>query len=330
MALQGRARFGSKLTQAISLITAFLTIGAICAIPSRAWISAAQVPQSTSGEPWPNELTHWRPRAENPVFSGRGGTFWDQKIRERGWILVDGDTWHLWYTGYNTDRTPLHMLGHATSKDGIRWTRDSEAPDHSTSWVEDMCVMRDGDQWVMFAEGAGDIAHQLVSNDGKHWTDLGRLDIRRVNGSPIADGPRGTPTVWHENGKWYLFYERGDRGVWLATSPDRNLWTNVQDDPVIPLGPELYDSQAVALNQIIKRGNWYYGITHANAHRPWKDWTTCLVRSRDLVHWEKYPGNPLVMDNASSGLLIDPDGDGPARLRLYTMHPAVRAYESQP
>ena len=23
--------------------------------------------------------------------------------------------------------------------------------------------------------------------------------------------------------------------------------------------------------------------------RPWKDWTTCLARSRDLVHWEKYP-----------------------------------------
>jgi sucrose-6-phosphate hydrolase SacC (GH32 family) len=175
----------------------------------------------------------------------------------------------------------------------------------------------------MFAEGKDDIAHLLSSTDLKSWTDLGPLDIRKKDGSPIAPGPRGTPTVWVENGVWNLFYERGDLGVWLATSKDRKVWTNVSDDPVLGLGPEKYDQAAVAFNQVIKRDGVYYAVYHANAERPWKDWTTCLARSRDLIHWEKFPGNPIVKDNRSSGIFVDtPEG-----LRLYTMHPDVRRFE---
>ena len=43
--------------------------------------------------------------------------------------------------------------------------------------------------------------------------------------------------LWIEGDTWYLFYERGDRGVWLAKSTDRETWTNVQDAPVIARGP---------------------------------------------------------------------------------------------
>ena len=39
---------------------------------------------------------------------------------------------------------------------------------------------------------------------------------------------------------------RGDLGIWLATSEDMKVWTNVQDDPVIRLGPEEYDKEQVA------------------------------------------------------------------------------------
>jgi sucrose-6-phosphate hydrolase SacC (GH32 family) len=281
-------------------------------------------------DPWPDDLTHWQQNSPQPVFTGTGDGQWDQKIRERGWILVDGETWHLWYTGYNLDRSPLRMLGHATSPDGIHWTRDPRNPIHSTSWVEDVCVVKDGDLFVMFAEGAGDIAHQLESRDGVHWTDLGRLDIRQHDGSPLSDGPRGTPAVWLEDGVWNLFYERGDTYVRLARSKDRRVWTNVQADPVLYRGPEAYDASAIALNQVIKRKGWYYGVYHANSHLGKADWTTCLARSRDLIHWEKYPGNPIVENNASSGLFVDPDGDGPLPTRLYTMHPDVRVYEAKP
>jgi sucrose-6-phosphate hydrolase SacC (GH32 family) len=274
--------------------------------------------------PFPEAIVTWAPIAENPVLRGAGGNAWDRKIRERGWILVEDGTYHLWYTGYNEDRAKTMSLGHATSKDGVHWTRDPANPIHDSSWVEDVCVVRDGDGYVMFAEGEGDIAHLLTSPDGLHWTERGPLDIRKADGSPISPGPRGTPAVWVEGGTWYLFYERGDLGVWLATSKDRKAWTNVQDDPVLKMGPEPYDKEAVAVNQVIKRDGYYYAFYHANAHRPWKDWTTCVARSKDLVHWQKYPGNPIVGDNCSSGILVD----GPSGSRLYTMHPEVRVFVS--
>jgi sucrose-6-phosphate hydrolase SacC (GH32 family) len=191
-------------------------------------------------------------------------------------------------------------------------------------WIEDMFVLRQGDRYYMFAEGKNDVAHLLTSTDGIEWTRQGPLDVRLTNGQPIPPGPYGTPTVLVKDGVWHLFYERGDQGVWLATSTDLGVWTNVQDDPVIPLGPEPYDQTAVALNQIIELDGVYYGIYHANAHRPWRDWTTCLARSTDLVHWEKFPGNPIIADNRSSGIFVEePDG-----WVLYTMHPDVRRFES--
>jgi hypothetical protein len=271
---------------------------------------------------FPRELVEWTPIAANPVFQGAGDDAWDRKIRERGYILVEDGTYHLWYTGYNEDRARTMSLGHASSPDGIRWTRDAANPIFDRSWVEDVYVAREKDRFVMFAEGKGDIAHQLVSADGLHRDDLGSLDIRTAAGAPTSPGPYGTPTAWLEDGTWYLFYERGDQGVWLATSKNRRVWTNVQDTPVLAMGPEPYDRYAVAMNQVVKRNGVYYALYHANAHKPWKDWTTCIARSRDLVHWEKHPGNPIIANNCSSAILVaTPQGD-----RLYTMHPDVKVF----
>ena len=120
-----------------------------------------------------------------------------------------------------------------------------------------------------------------------------------------------------------LFYERDDLGIWLATSHNLKVWRNVRDEPVLTPGPEAYDHDRLALNQIIKRDGVYYAFYHANAHKPWKDWTTNIARSRDLIHWEKYPGNPIVEHNCSSAILVQtPNGD-----RLYTMHPDVKVFE---
>jgi hypothetical protein len=288
---------------------------------------AAAAAGSAAGQEAPWELVGWKPVGDKPVFTGTGEKTWDDRIRERGFILVGDDgTFHLWYTGYDGPAPATMSLGHATSPDGLHWTRDPRNPIFSGSWTEDVCVVRHEGGYQMFAEGKGDIAHRLSSPDGIHWTDHGSLDIRKTDGSPISPGPYGTPTALFENGTWHLFYERGDNGVWLATSRDLKTWTNVKDDPVLAMGPEPYDREAVAMNQVVRRGGYYYAFYHACDHRPWKDWTSNVARSRDLLHWDKYPGNPIVRDNCSSPIVVaTPRGD-----RLYTMHPAVRAFEPAP
>jgi beta-1,2-mannobiose phosphorylase / 1,2-beta-oligomannan phosphorylase len=270
---------------------------------------------------FPDELVHFVPFKNNPVFAGTGTATWDNQIRERGWILKEDNTYHLWYTGYtNIDSTKY--LGYATSPDGFTWTRYKDNPIHSSNWVEDMCVIKSGNTYYMFAEGKGDTAHMLTSTDRVHWTEQGNLDIRLTSGNSISKGPYGTPSVLKENGIWYLFYERDDSGIWLATSKDLKTWTNVQDEPVLKCGPEQYDKFAVAMNQVIKYKGLYYGYYHASAFKDWHEWSTNVAVSNDLIHWTKYVNNPIVDSNKSSGILIN---DG-MRYRLYTMHPEVNVY----
>lgn len=293
------------------------TLVLLVALAAPIVVQAADPPST----PWP--LTAWTPAAENPVFAGAGTETWDRKIRERGFILVVDGVYHLWYSGYPADKPALIALGHATSPDGVHWTRDPKNPIFKDAWVEDVCVVRREGRFYMFAEGKNDVAHLLTSPDGVNWTEKGPLNIRTSHGEPIPPGPYGTPTAFFEDGVWNLLYERGDKGVWLAKSTDLKIWTNVQDDPVLALGPEPYDRAAVAINQIVKRDGFYYAFYHANSERPWKEWTTCVARSRDLVHWEKYPGNPIIRNNCSSAILVQTPAGAD---RLYTMHPDVKLF----
>lgn len=274
---------------------------------------------------FPAELVHFAPYRGNPVFQSATGQ-WDARIRERGWIMRDDGIYKLWYTGYDGTQEGVRQLGYATSVDGISWKRHPGNPLLKDVWVEDMMVVKHEGKYHMFAEGRLDRAHQLVSANGIDWTPLGKLEVRLKNGKPISDGPYGTPTVWVENGTWHLFYERNDLGVWLATSRDRQVWHNVQDEPVLTPGPAAYDRDLIALNQIIKHKGRYYAYYHGSAKAGSAKglWSTGVATSTDLRHWEKYPGNPLqpVAENKSSGIVL-PDGN---KFRLYTMHPDVKLH----
>lgn len=272
---------------------------------------------------FPKVLTRFVPYQNNPILEAEGPGHWDVKIRERGWILKEGNFYHMWFTGYDGTRAGLKMLGYAYSCNGIHWTRSPCNPIYKDHWVEDMMVIKQGNIYHMFAEGKHDIAQHLTSTDAINWKRVGPLDVRLANGSPIPKGPYGTPTVWHEDGHWYLFYERRDAGIWLARSPDLKVWTNLNEDrPVLIPGPNAYDQKMIATNQILKYQGVYYMIYHgtAAAQKP-SLWTTNIAASKDLIHWVKYSGNPLTPSSAnqSSGLLI-PDGK---RFRLYTMHNQV-------
>ena len=267
----------------------------------------------------PTEILDFSSFEKNPVFKGTGMNTWDQKIRERGYIIREDGLYHMWYTGFREEPDAEMHLGYATSLDGFVWTRYADNPVFDAGWVEDMMVVKSDSTYYMFAEGKDDIAHLLTSSDRIHWTEHGPLDIRYVNGTPLSKGAYGTPTAWLEDGVWHLFYERGDLGIWLATSTDLKIWTNKQDEPVLKLGPEAYDKFGVAVNQIIKHQGKYYAYYHATAYEDWHEWTSCVAISDDLIHWRKYDKNPIMRENKSSPILVH-DGE---QYRLYTMHDEV-------
>ncbi len=283
--------------------------------------------KKSSTEEFPAEMVNFTPYENNPVFSGTDADTWDKNIRERGYILLEDGTYKMWYSGYKGGESDRKHLGYATSTDGINWERYDDNPIYKEKWTEDMFVIKEDGQYYMFAEGENDIAHLLISEDGIDWQEKGDLIIRKKNGDRIA-GPYGTPTIWIEDGKWHLFYERNDLGVWLATSEDQITWTNVQDEPVLEMGPEEYDAGAVAANQIVKLNDHYYLYYHGSTNPNWADpnenalWSSLVAMSTDLINWKKYPENPIVEGDHSSPILVS-DGE---EYRLYTMHDKVWLY----
>ncbi|MEX2511877.1 MAG: glycosylase [Cyclobacteriaceae bacterium] len=276
--------------------------------------------EAPKNQPFPSEIIHFYPLENNPIFSGTGQNTWDSKIRERGYILKEENGYHMWYTGFEgySDSTLL-KLGYAYSEDGLAWKRYEENPIFKESWVEDMMVLKHEDTYYMFAEGENDVAKLLTSKDRINWESQGSLDIRKTDGTPLSKGPYGTPTAWYEDGKWYLFYERNDQGIWLATSKDLQVWTNVQDEPVITMGPEEYDRFGVAVNQLMEHEGYYYAYYHGTAYKDWREWTMNIAVSKDLINWKKYDKNPIMGENKSSGITVHDGG----KYRFYTMHPEV-------
>jgi predicted GH43/DUF377 family glycosyl hydrolase len=280
-------------------------------------------------EDFPKEMVGFFPYEHNPVFSGTKEETWDKVIRERGFILFENGLYRMWYTGYNDNKSETKYLGLATSPDGINWSRYEKNPVFSQKWTEDMFVFRIEGKYYMYAEGLHDVSHLLISDDGINWQEQGDLKILTTKGDTIP-GPYGTPSILIENGKWHLFYERNDEGIWLAVSDDHKIWTNVQDEPVLKKGPGNYDSGAVASNQVIKFKGRYYMYYHGTSDAGWSDpgaksiWTSNVAVSTDLVNWTKYPENPIVEGDHSSPILVY-DGDN---YRLYTMHDEAWLYYS--
>jgi len=58
-----------------------------------------------SGKEFPPQIVDFAAYPGNPLFGGTGSDTWDRKSRERGFILREGNTYHLWYTGYNKNRS---------------------------------------------------------------------------------------------------------------------------------------------------------------------------------------------------------------------------------
>ena len=290
----------------------------------RCLLMALVVSGSASADELPSEFSAG---ATAPIFTAQAGA-WDAKIRERGWILQEDGVWKLWYTGYDPDKSPVTMkLGHATSPDGIHWKRSDKNPLVSEYWVEDMMVVRHEGVYYMFSEGFEDQAQLMESADGVTWTRRGTLDVRLMNGQPIPPGPYGTPTAYFEKDCWYLFYERRDEGVWLATSTDMKVWTNVSDTPVISRGPEAFDRQMLAMNQVQKVGDRYVAVLHGTSdEKKPRRWVPYLAESSDLRNWRKAT-SPLrpIEENRSSGMLLQ-DGDS---WRFYTTHDRVDVYFPQ-
>lgn len=159
-------------------------------------------------------------------------TDWDGFMIGSPSVVKVGGTFHLFYEGLS-GTTWRYAIGHATSSDGISWTRSGASPVLSAgaagTWdaggVRYPVVHHDGTTWRMWYQGIGSSSLAIglaTSTDGLTWTRSGSAPVI-TDGSFISGYAPGA--VVKTSTDWVLFYA-ADGGIGRATSTNGTTWVD--------------------------------------------------------------------------------------------------------
>jgi predicted GH43/DUF377 family glycosyl hydrolase len=158
--------------------------------------------------------------------------------------------------------------------------------------VFDPAVVAQEGNIVLFYSAIGTGPDQIgaaISDDGIHFTKFP---------APILVGR--SPEVVLKDNLFSLFFVRDYPGqgyaIYLAQSKDGIHYELVGNEPVLSAGQHgEWDDFEVTTPRIIQIGDCYYMIYAGLIHSDQKDIPRAfgLARSVDLIHWEKYPHNPI-------------------------------------
>jgi hypothetical protein len=268
----------------------------------------------------------WRPYKRNPVVDcGRPGEF-DHAALGTPAVIKVGDFYHMYYETWQDpgephaevkpgrfggrisydrprgDYTTLH-IGHAISRDGIRWVKDPENPvlprgpkgqwDHDGTW-DPFVIFEDGIFKMWYGAGVKrtcDWAY-AESTDGTHFEKKGRIsDLGRVEDCHVVHD--------QASGKYLMYYWDRDHepmGLFVATSEDEMQFDFSGAKP-IQIEGEQYPGRYKFTHIIQEDGRWY--MFYANFTRPhaW-DAVTRLAISEDGYHWKSVNRNLLIGHDA--------------------------------
>lgn len=210
-----------------------------------------------------NDGLNWTLNPTNPVFQADPNTAaWDHRATETPAVVYFNGVYHMFYTGYPVDYTDAYSykIGHATSADGINWTRDPNNPIVSPTDPYNTTADLSFDQWVaaepapvvfnnkiylyFTAVGANatlgttlEVIGLTTSSDGTSWStpqsvlEPDQTLYPRTGGSIDWIG-YSTPMAAVLNGQVHLFFDVVQNLPWMqlkihhASSSDGiNNWT---------------------------------------------------------------------------------------------------------
>ncbi len=157
---------------------------------------------------------------------------WEGQVVSAPSIIKHGDTYYMYYTGFDDSVVGKQAIGLATSKDLFTWERYDgnpvyEAPPwtmrNESGWLDcrDAHVIKHGDEFLLYTMVTTDKAEGAIalasSSDLKTWKDLGPAVV-------TFQAPE-SPRVFEHNGTFYMFATSGHGKILLKTKdPKSNKW----------------------------------------------------------------------------------------------------------
>jgi predicted GH43/DUF377 family glycosyl hydrolase len=224
----------------------------------------------------------WTKDPNNPVLDvGPNGT-WDESSMFGGGALVIDSIFHLWYTGHTgLVNNANFLIGHATSTDGVTWTKDTNNPvldvgpdgEWDDTWISAGSVVYDGSEYHMWysAWNGGSESVRIghaTSSDAVTWTKDANNPVLTYEAAKW-DYPRvDFPAVVFDGTSYHMWYSGGEYTAWqigYATSEDGSTWAKHDNNPVLLHGPSgSWDEDMVASCVVmdssgVKYKMWYFG-----------------------------------------------------------------------
>lgn len=255
-------------------------------------------------EDWRANCLAWQRHPDNPVLPP-SGTGWRSRWTANPDLLSFRDRLLLYYRGNGVtpddpgachDRIAAAQvqtlapgeLGIADLNGGafaIDVGKEGEFDCHHV--LDPAAVVFQDRVWLYYsAVGAGpDSVGLAVSDDGEQFEKLGR----------VMDGRAPDALVW--NDRLYLLYQKtnpqGHYELLLSVSEDGQRFTPVQEEPIFCGEAEQWDALSITTARLFRDGDWFYMLYGGSAYLTDEPDFFGLARSRDLLRWERHPGNPI-------------------------------------
>lgn len=237
----------------------------------------------------------------------------------------DHELWAYYINNYTAADGKFKMtIGRARGTDGINWTNDGRVLDVGRAgqgtngtpmaWDDRLTsfpgVWKDGGTWYLVYEGAAESIALSPGDIGLATSVDGRTFVKHPNNPILRHNPDGweranigTPSLYKENGIWYLFYHGYDGNVCqigVASGTNLTNLTKSASNPIVPVTPgtTAWDTGTIGKrSSIVKEGAYYYLAFEGSTPQPYvlAKWSSGLARSTNLTSaWTKFPGNQMI------------------------------------
>jgi enterochelin esterase-like enzyme/predicted GH43/DUF377 family glycosyl hydrolase len=237
----------------------------------------------------------------NPVITGDEGQ-WDAGALGSMSVLRVDDVFHVYYEAWGVrsekewDASEYESLqvGHATSKDGVHWTKDPQNPvlpqgaegEWDATGVWDPYVIYEGGLYKMWYGGGGGREPNFgwayaISKDGTHFEKKGLIGKGNLSGVEDCHVVRDT-----DSGLYYMYYWYGwhePNALYCVTSPTE---TGFDFGKAVNVKIEGDDSFMCKFGHVLKdEDGWHMFYSNfVQPHCP--NSTVRYATSEDGIHWQ--------------------------------------------